>query len=207
MAYRPDNRVTKTREVSYVYPFSGENSPYADDAQRIVAALRKRFANFGLELHPEKTRVISFGRFERERASKQSRRANTFDFLGFTHYCAQNRARKFILFRKTSKKKFRMKCKGMNTWLRKIRNRVKTKEWWPVLRAKLGGHYQYYGVSGNIHSLNQLYSLVERVTLKWLNRRCQCKSFDLEDFRRYREHYPLPQPRIVHNIYTLSPIG
>jgi len=180
---------------------------HADEAQRIVAALRKRFAKFGLELHPEKTRVISFGRFERERASKQSRRANTFDFLGFTHYCGQNRARKFILFRKTSKKKFRMKCKEMNTWLRKIRNHVKTKEWWPVLQAKLRGHYQYYGVSGNIHSLDQFYSLVERTTLKWLNRRCQCKSFNWEDFRRYREHYPLPQPRIVHNIYTLSPIG
>jgi group II intron reverse transcriptase/maturase len=179
---------------------------HADEAQRIIQALRQRFAKFSLELHSEKTRVISFGRFERERASRGNRRANTFDFLGFTHYCGQNRKGKFILFRKTSKKKFRMKCKEMDSWLRKIRNYVKTKEWWPVLCAKLRGHYQYYGVSGNIHSLEQFYGLVERMTLKWLNRRCQCKSFNWENFRRYREHYPLPQPRIVHNFYTLSPV-
>lgn len=179
---------------------------HAYEAQRIIVALWKRFAKFGLELHTGKTRVISFGRFERERASKASRRANTFDFLGFTHYCGQNRKGKFNLFRKTSKKKFRVKCREMNTWLRKIRNYVKTKEWWPVLRAKLRGHYQYYGVSGNMRSLEQFYSLVERMTLRWLNRRCQCKSFNWEGFRRYREHYPLPKPKIVHNFYTLSPV-
>ena len=179
---------------------------HADEAQRIIEALRKRFAKFGLELHPEKTRIISFGRFERERASRANRRAHIFDFLGFTHYCGQNRAGKFILCRKTSKKKFRMKCKEMNIWLRRIRNRVKMKEWWPALRAKLRGRYQYYGVRGNMRSLEQFYNSVERMTLKWLNRRCQCKSFNWEDFRRYREHYPLPQPRIVHNFYTLSPV-
>jgi len=179
---------------------------HADEAQRVIIALRKRFARFGLELHPEKTRVISFGRFERERASKANRRPNTFDFLGFTHYCGLNRKGKFILFRQTSKKKFRIKCKEMNTWLRKIRNYRKTKEWWPVLCAKLRGHYQYYGVSGNMRSLDQFYNVVERLTLKWLNRRSQRQSFNWEEFRRYREHYPLPQPRIVHDFYTLSPV-
>jgi len=179
---------------------------HADEAQRILEAFRKRFAKFDLELHPEKTRVISFGRFERERASKENRRANTFDFLGFTHYCGKNRKGKFILFRKTSRKKFRMKCRQMNTWLRKIRNSVKTKDWWSVLQAKLRGHYQYYGVSGNMRSLEQYYSLVERMVLKWLNRRSQCKSFNWEGFRRYREHYPLPRPKLVHNFYTLSPV-
>ena len=144
---------------------------HADEARRILAAIRKRFAKFDLELHPEKTRVISFGRFERERASKENCRPNTFDFLGFTHYCGKNRKGKFILFRKTSKKKFRIKCKEMNKWLKLIRNYRKTKEWWPVLCAKLRGHYQYYGVSGNIHSLSQFYNSVERMTFKWLNDR------------------------------------
>ena len=179
---------------------------HADDAQRIIEALRKRFAKFDLELHPEKTRVISFGRFERERASKQNRSPNTFDFLGFNHYCGKNRKGKFILFRKTNNKKFRMKCKEMNNWLRRMRNYRKAKEWWPVLQAKLRGHYQYYGVSGNMRSLTKFYNLTERMTLKWLNRRSQQKSFNWEGFRKYREHYPLPKPRIVHNIYTLSPV-
>jgi RNA-directed DNA polymerase len=163
---------------------------HAGQAQRIIKVLRKRFAKFGLELHPEKTRVISFGRFERENASKQNRRPNTFDFLGFNHYCGKNRKGKFILFRKTSNKKFRKKCKEINNWLRTIRNYQKTSEWWPVLQAKLRGHYQYYGVSGNMLYLKEFYTLTERMVMKWLNRRNQLKLFNWESFRKYREYYP-----------------
>ncbi len=179
---------------------------YKGDAQRIEQALRERFAKFDLELHPEKTRIISFGRYERENANRQNRKTNTFDFLGFTHYCDTSRRGKFIVGHKTSLKKFRMKCKDMNNWLRKIRNYKKAKEWWPVLQAKLRGHYQYYGVSGNMRSLQRFYSLTLRMTLKWLNRRSQRKSFSWNGFYRYLEHYPLPMPKIVHNLYTLSPV-
>jgi len=168
---------------------------YANGAENIEQALRERFAKFDLELHPAKTRVISFGRYERQNAKRQNRRANTFNFLGFTHYCGMSRKGKFIVGRKTSRKKFRKKCMEMNNWLRKIRNYKKAKEWWPVLQAKLRGHYQYYGVS-----------LTERMTLKWLNRRSQRKSFNWKGFYKYLEHYPLPEPRIVHNLYTLSPV-
>ncbi|MFH1882391.1 MAG: group II intron reverse transcriptase/maturase, partial [Planctomycetota bacterium] len=104
------------------------------------------------------------------------------------------------------RKKFRMKCKEMNNWLRKIRNFKKAKEWWLVLQAKLRGHYQYYGVSGNMRSIQRFYLLTERMTLKWLNRRSQRKSFNWASFLEYLEHYPLPRPKIVHNLYTLSPV-
>ncbi len=150
--------------------------------------------------------LLLIRRYERENAKRQNRRANTFDFLGFTHYCDKSRKGKFIVGRKTSRKKFRMKCKEMNNWLRKIRNYRKAKEWWPVLQAKLRGHYQYYGVSGNMRSLRRFYSQTLRMTLKWLNRRSQRKSFNWTSFERYLEHYPLPEPRIVHNLYTLSPV-
>ncbi len=179
---------------------------YADDAQHIEQALRERFVKFDLELHPEKTRVISFGRYERENAKRQNRKANTFDLLGFTHYCDISRKGRFLVGRKTSCKKFRMKCKEMNDWLRRIRNFKKSKEWWPILQAKLRGHYQYYGVSGNIRSLERYYWLTVRMTLKWLNRRSQRKSFSWKKFEKYLEHYPLPKPKIVHKIYTLSPV-
>jgi RNA-directed DNA polymerase len=179
---------------------------YASDAERIERALRERFAKFDLELHPGKTRIISFGRFERENARGQNRRGNTFDFLGFTHYCGTSRRGKFIVGRKTSRKKFRKKCKEMNDWLRKIRNFKKIKEWWPILQAKLRGHYQYYGVSGNMRSLRRFYRLTLGMTLKWLNRRSQRKSFNWVSFEKYLEHYPLPEPRIVYNLYTLSPV-
>ena len=94
----------------------------------------------------------------------------------------------------------------MNAWLKAIRNQDKTKEWWKILKAKLRGHYQYYGVSGNMRSLNRYYLLTIRMTLKWLNRRSQRKSFSWEMFNKYLEHYPLPKPRIVHNLYTLSSV-
>jgi len=179
---------------------------YADDAQYIERALRERFAKFDLELHPEKTRTISFGRYEWENADKQNRKANTFNFLGFTHYCDMSRKGNFKVGRKTSPKKFRAKCKEMNHWLKTIRNCIKAKEWWPVLQAKLRGHYQYYGVRGNMRSLNRFYYLTIRIVLKWLNRRSQRKSFSWESFTKYLKCYPLPLPRIAQNSYTPSPV-
>ena len=179
---------------------------YQDDARHIEPALRERFAKFGLELHSEKTRTISFGRYERENAQRQRRKANTFDFLGFTHFCGTSRHGKFIVGRQTSRKKFRQKCQEMNDWLRKIRNHKKAKEWWPILAAKLRGHYQYYGVSGNMRSLNRFYLKTMRLTRKWLNRRSQRKRFYWKGFIEYLKHYPLPRPRIAYNFYTLSPV-
>ena len=177
-----------------------------EDALYIERALRERFAKFDLELHPEKTRVISFGRHERENAKRQERKPNTFDFLGFTHYCGKSRKGKFIVGRKTSRKKFRMKCKQMNAWLKAIRNTEKTKEWWPILEAKLRGHYQYYGVSGNMMLLRRFYAVTLRLVRRWLNRRSQRKTFSWKGFTEYLKHYPLPEPRIVHSLYTLSPV-
>jgi len=178
---------------------------YKDDAQYIEGAIRERFAMVGLELHPDKTRVISFGRYERENAERQKRRANTFDFVGFTHFCDRSRRGKFIVGRKTSRKKYHKRCDEMNQWLKSVRNVDKAKSWWPTLAAKLRGHYQYYGISGNIRSLRRYYAVTIRLVFKWLNRRSQCRSFNWEGFKKYLNHYPLPKPRIVHNIYTLSP--
>lgn len=180
---------------------------YKDDARYIERAIRERFAKFDLELHPEKTRVISFGRYERENAERQKRRANTFDFLGFTHFCDLSRRGKFIVGRKTSRKKFGKRCREMNQWLKSVRNADKAKNWWPILAAKLRGHYQYYGVSGNMRSLRRYYFVTLRLVFKWLNRRSQRHSFNWKGFMRYLSHYPLPKPRIVHNIYTLSPVS
>ncbi len=179
---------------------------YQDDPKLIEQRLRVRFAKFDLELHPTKTRVISFGRYERENANRQNRKSNTFDFLGFTHYCGTSRRGKFIVGRKTSGKKFRTKCAEMNDWLRRIRNIKTTSQWWPVLKAKLRDHYQYYGVSGNTRSIRCFYLQTLRMTFKWLNRRSQRNSFNWDQFAKYLQHYPLPKPRIVHNLYTLSPV-
>lgn len=198
----------QTKGVCYLVRYADDYIgmvQYADDARNIEQAMRERFAKFNLELHPEKTRVISFGRYERENAKRQNRKANIFDFLGFTHYCGESRNGKFMVGRRTSRKKFCKKCKELNEWLKAVRNTGKVKEWWPVLQSKLRGHYQYYGISGNMPSIKCYYSTTLRLTLKWLNRRSQRRSFDWARFKGYLEHYPLPTPTIKYNLYTLSP--
>lgn len=177
---------------------------YADEARRIRQALHERFAKFDLELHPVKTKVISFGRYERINARHQKRRANTFDFLGFTHYCGKSRKGKFTVGRKTNRKKFSKSCREMNTWLRTVRNSGKVKEWWPILRAKLIGHYRYYGISGNSRSIGRYYEKTLRLVRKWLNRRSQRKTFSWIEYKKYLKQYPLPKPRITCNLYTPS---
>ncbi len=174
---------------------------YADDAQRIEQALKNRFAKYNLEIHPKKSRKLTFGRFEGENAGKQNRRPNTFDFLGFTHYCATSRKGNFKLGRRTSRKKFSAKCRVMKDWLRKIRNKVSTKDWWKTLAAKLRGHFQYYGVSDNYASIARFYKLTLKMVRKWLNRRSQKRKMNWVKFTKYLGHYPLPKPRIVHKLY------
>ncbi|PXF60855.1 MAG: hypothetical protein C4B59_07680 [Candidatus Methanogaster sp.] len=111
-------------------------------------------------------------------AKKYGLKCETFDFLGFTHFCDTTRKGKFKLGRKTSRKKFRQKMTEMNIWLKRIRNLVQLKEWWKVLELKLLGHYRYYGMSGNIRSLQNFYHHVVRLAFKWINRRSQRKSYN-----------------------------
>ncbi len=175
---------------------------YAGDAKRIEEVLKKRFNRYGLEIHPEKSRKISFGRYEKENADKQNRKPNTFDFLGFTHFCATSIRGKFKVGRKTSRKKFTNKCVEMNEWLKAVRNKVLTKEWWKTLQAKLRGHIQYYGVSENFQHVRKFCKITVMLARKWLNRRSQKKKMSWEKYNRYLRKYPLPQPRIVHSFYT-----
>ncbi len=177
---------------------------YKEDALKIKRALENRFNKYDLTLHPDKTRVFSFGRFERENSQNQNRKANTFDFLGFTHFSDKTRKGSFKVGRKTAMKKFRAKIKDMNIWLKQIRNLVPTKEWWKTLQAKLRGHFEYYGVSGNSPSIKKFYSLSLKLVHKWLNRRSQKKSMSWSKLYIYLSLYPLPEPRIKHNFYTLS---
>ena len=123
----------------------------------------------------------------------------------FFQFCAQNRNR--FLLNDTNRKKLAKKCKEMNQWLKSVRNADQIKNWWPILQSKLRGHYQYYGISGNIREISSYYTICVRLTYKWLNRRSQKKSYNWDSFKRYLEHYPLPKPKIIHNIYTLSPVS
>jgi len=170
----------------------------------IPHTMRERFAKFGLELHPDKTRVIAFNKRAANRVKGNKHSVRTFDFLGFTHYWGKSRRGNWTLCRKTSAKGFRKSCKEMNEWLRQVRCAAKLREWWPILQAKLRGYYQYYGISGNRRAIERYHYVAKRLIFKWLNRRSQKASFDWGGFNAYLEHYPLPEPRIVHHLYTLS---
>ena len=177
---------------------------FENDAKRILRALYNRFDKYKLQLHPDKTRVFSFGRLEKQNAVRQNRKANTFDFLGFTHYCDKTRKGHFKIGRKTSAKKFRAKAKDLNLWLKKIRNRHLTQDWWKILSLKLKGHYEYYGISENYLSIYKFYKLAVKLARKWMNRRSQKKTMSWKKMINYLLLYPLPKPSIKHSFYTLS---
>ena len=148
---------------------------YKDEAEIILKALKERFKKFGLELSEDKTKIIEFGRYAKENVKRKNRRPDIFNFLGFTHFIDKTRKGKFKLGRKTDSRRFKIKVKEMNIWLKSIRNQVKAKEWWKVLQAKLRGHFQYYGVSGNYRSIKSFYYITIRLVHKWINRRSQKK--------------------------------
>ena len=153
---------------------------------------------------PCATHLICVVRYA-EDAKLQNRRTNTFDFLGFTHYCDKSRKGNFKVGRKTSHKKYVAKCRSINTWLKAIRNQVKTKKWWETLISKLRGHFQYYGVSENYDGIARFYKFTIRTVRKWLNRRSQKRKMNWDRYTKYLEHYPLPEPKIVHSFYV-SPV-
>ena len=174
------------------------------DAKKVLRALENRFGKYELQLHPDKTNVFSFGKMEKSIAKRENRRANTFDFLGFTHYCDKTRKGYFKVGRKTSAKKFRAKAKDLNLWLKSVRNLVLTKDWWTMLGTKLRGHYEYYGVSENYTSIHKFYALAVKLARKWMNRRSQKKAMTWETMKEYLHHYPLPKPKIRHNFYVTT---
>jgi len=177
---------------------------YKEDADMILKATNERLNKFGLDLSQEKTRIIEFGRYAAGNAERRKCKPATFDFLGFTHFCDKSRKGNFKVGRKTRKKKYNAKLVEMNNWLKGIRNAVKIEEWWKVLEAKLRGHYQYYGVSGNYASISAFYRETCMLVFKWINRRSQKKSMNFEQFLDYMNRYPLPKPKIRHNFYMLS---
>ena len=163
-----------------------------EDAEMIHRELKQRLGDNGLVMNEEKTRVISFGRFEKENAQRTGRKTNTFDFLGITHYIGVSRWGNFKVGRKTSKKRMRRSCVAMSRWLAAVRNAMPLKEWWKLLTAKMLGHYAYYGISDNSYSIGVYYWQVRRMVYKWLNRRSQKSSMSWSGYWKYLELYPLP---------------
>ena len=169
-----------------------------EDARAMRAALAERFAKFGLELHPDKTRVLRFGRFAHEKSARDGRtKPETFDFLGFTHICGKSQAGTFQLWRRSSIKKRKAKLATLRDEIRRRRHDpVDEQHRW--LRAVVRGHMQYYGVPTNSRALASFRNEVEQAWHRALQRRSQRARWTIEQRARFRERRPLPPARIVH---------
>jgi RNA-directed DNA polymerase len=171
----------------FVIVFSNEG-----DAHRVCEVLTKRFERFGLTIHDTKTRLVDF-----LHPGRRDKKPEVFNFLGFTHYWGKSRKRKWVVKRKTAKKKLKQAVRRVYEWCK--RNRHKSvEEQWRTLSRKLHGHYGYYGITFNIRGVISFYEEAKRSWRKWLNRRSRDKDMPWERFNRLLKRYPLPTPRIVH---------
>ena len=171
------------------------------DAKRFRVELEERLGQFGLEIAPEKTRRIEFGPYAQQRAQAKGGKAKTFDFLGFTHYCARTRdGKRFRMKRKTISKRLSAKLKAYQAWLKRNRT-LPTPDLLGATVRKLRGHYGYYGVTDNSQGVNAYYHEVRGILYKWLNRRGKKGCYSWEKFARLLARYPLPAPRILVNLF------
>jgi RNA-directed DNA polymerase len=166
------------------------------DARRVMEVLPKRFARYGLTVHPEKTRVVRFGRPPLRPQPKQE--WEPFDSLGFTHYWARSRKGSWIVKRKTAKSRFTRAVKAVTQWCRVNRHEPLAFQRDSIAR-KLQGHYAYYGITGNSDALRRFLEAVKRNWYRALARRGS--PYDWKRFHRLLAHYVLPPIRVVHSIY------
>jgi RNA-directed DNA polymerase len=164
------------------------------DANRVLAALSKRFERFGLVLHPEKTRQVCFRRPD----MIMSERPGTFDLLGFTHFWSKSRSGKWLVHRRTAKDRFRRTLHRIETYC-KARRHDPIGVQQRMLARMLNGHYAYFGITNNVSCLIRLRDEAQRAWRKWLNRRSQNARMDWEHFARVKRRYPLPRARVVHS--------
>jgi RNA-directed DNA polymerase len=170
---------------------------HEEDAQAFLAELRERFAKFGLELHPDKTRLIEFGRnADWRRRRRGLGRPETFDFLGLTHICARAKGGRFWVRRITIAKRMRAKLKQINIELKRRRH-LPLPEQGAWLRSVVQGHLAYYAVPGNIVAVAAFRTQVTRSWFKALRRRSQRTRLNWKRMNRLANRC-LPPARVRH---------
>ena len=166
------------------------------DARRVLDVLPKRFAKHGLALHPEKTRLVRFGRPPRDAEPSRDERPGTFDFLGFAHHWKKARKGTWAVGWRTAASRLRRTLVRALQWCRAHRHEP-TDQQQKILAAKLHGHYAYFGVTGNFEALARLHRGLLRTWKYWLARRGAPAATTWPAWRRFLEAHPLPRPRIV----------
>ena len=164
---------------------------YYEDAQRVMDTLPKRMAKFGLNIHPEKTKLVDFSPYGKSKPP-------TIDFLGFTHYWTKSKKGAPVVKRRTTSKGLRKGIKKLEESCRNNRHK-RLKEQHKLLKAKLQGLYQYYSIRSNYKALKTFYQIALRRWYYWLNKRSQTNSYTWKGYKDILQHFILPLPRIIHN--------
>ena len=176
---------------------------YKWESERFLEMLKQRLKKFNLELEQTKTRLIEFGRFAKiDRMKRKEGKPETFDFLGFTHYCSESRNGKFRVKRRTCRKKFTAKVRDFKEWIKKNRT-LKVTVLIDKINTKLIGHYRYYGITDNGRMIRQFQHEIKMLLYLWLNRRGQRKSYTWGRFDRFMKYHPLVKPKIYVSIFDM----
>jgi RNA-directed DNA polymerase len=162
---------------------------YQEDAERFYRVLPKRLAKFNLEEAPEKTRILRFSRFHPSRNRR-------FTFLGFEFYWNKDQQGEPRVQRRTVRKRLQAACRRIKEWIRTNRH-LPAREFFKRLNIRLQGHYNYYGVRGNSHSLNRFFQWAIACAFKWLNRRSQRRSYTWAQFKRVLDLVHIAVPCIT----------
>ena len=175
------------------------------EAKRFLADLHQRFRKFGLQLHPDKTRILEFGRFARENRNRRGEgKPETFNFLGFTHICSQTRKGVFTVLRKTMRKRRQAKLRQVHSELKR-RMHDPVPEQGTYLRSVVGGHIRYYGVPMNGSSVSAFRKEVCKLWWKVLKRRSHKHRLVWDRMKRLMDRW-LPPARVCHP-YPLVRLG
>ena len=134
--------------------------------------------------------MLKFTRFETEKSE-------TFTFLGFEYRWGLSRKNKPVVKMQTAKEKYRGALAAIKEWIKSERCKFGIGVLMEKLRAKLQGHFNYYGVSGNYEKLQSFYHEACGIVFKWLNRRSQRKSYNWKGFEEMLKYYKIPRPRII----------
>ncbi len=166
------------------------------DALRVQDVLPKRFARYGLKIHPEKTRLVRF--CKPNDRDGDSGRPETFDLLGFTHYWGRSRRGTWVVMRKTSGRRLSRSLRGINEWCRDNRHKPLAEQQ-QTLSRKIRGHCAYYGITGNSKALAAFRLWVVRAWRIWLSRRNRERGMTWDRFNQLLARYPLPAALAIHS--------
>ncbi len=168
---------------------------YHSEAVKFQKALIERLKKFSLELEPEKTKLIQFGKFAAEDTSKSGKKVETVYFLGFTHYCTKDLKGKFQLGRRTEKKRLKRSITKLREEMKRNQH-AKIEEQADRINRILRGHYDYYGMAGNYVSLAKIYRNVRKYWKKILSNRSRKGIVTWDKFKRILKITPLLQPKL-----------